>query len=61
MARKKQTFSISPEQPVDSSVILTDIPEYMVSSYYQYISYIASGRIACNIFDGFKNIYRRIL
>ena len=61
MARKKQTVSISPEQPVASSVILTDIPEYMVSSYYQYISYIASGRIACNIFDGFKNIYRRIL
>ena len=57
----KKQIELSSLQPVANSVIATDIPDYMIKSYYQYVSYIASGRIACNVLDGFKNIHRRIL
>lgn len=62
MAKKKQQqVNVDPNQPFASEITPTDIPKFMISSYHQYISYIASGRIACNVLDGFKNIYRRIL
>ena len=54
------------QEPIDNTkiaanIIPTEIPKFMIESYYQYISYIASGRVNCNIMDGFKNIHRRIL
>ena len=64
--KKKQEEITNPINPSDIGQIantleLVDIPEYMKDAYYKYISYIISGRVACNIFDGFKTIYRRIL
>ena len=57
---KKASIPITPAK-VASSVISTEIPEYLIDSYYKYISYITSGRVCCNYLDGFLNIYRRTL
>lgn len=61
MTQNKQEELQQKNVPNPANVIPTDIPEYMIKSYHQYISYIASGRVACNYLDGFKNIQRRIL
>lgn len=57
----KKQIELSSLQPVANSVIATDIPDYLVDSYYKYISYITAGRVCCNYLDGFLNIYRRTL
>lgn len=62
---RKKEVNVAPQEESSSSVganvTITAIPPYMIQAYHQYISYIASGRVACNYLDGFKNIQRRIL
>lgn len=61
--KKKEQSILTPDlsNQIASSIKEIDIEDYMVDSYNKYLSYIISGRVASNIFDGFKNIYRRIL
>ena len=63
MPRKKKTEENSTIQPtqIASSIETVEIPEFMIDSYHKYLSYIICGRVTCNLYDGFKNIYRRIL
>ena len=49
------------QQNIANEIIIKEIPEFLINSYEQYISYITAGRATCNYMDGFLNIYRRTL
>lgn len=61
MANNKEVNKPLESNSIASFVTETDIPKYLVDSYYQYISYITAGRVCCNYMDGFLNIHRRVL